>query len=54
MQDSESIDFLKTHQKIGDIIEVQVAADFDYKIDILKPRPIVLISIPDTKLNPVL
>ena len=43
MQDSDSIEYLKKHHSIGDIIEVVVIADFDMAVDSKKPRPIIMI-----------
>ena len=43
------MEMIRKYHKIGDIINVQVIKDFNYKIDIQKPRAIVLISVPESK-----
>jgi hypothetical protein len=45
------MEMLRKYHKIGDIIDVQVIKDFNYKIDIQKPRAIVLISVPESKVK---
>jgi transcriptional accessory protein Tex/SPT6 len=52
IQDSQSIEYLKNSHKIGDIIEVLVSSDFDMAIDSKKSRPIIMITIPESKLKP--
>lgn len=48
IQDTESIEILKKNNKIGDILDVEVIVDFNYKLDMHRPRPIILISLPQT------
>ena len=41
---------MKNHS-IGDILDVLIAADFEYELDSKKPRAIILITIPQCKLK---
>jgi transcriptional accessory protein Tex/SPT6 len=52
IQDQESIEYLKKNHQIGDIVEVLVTSDFDMPIDSKRPRPIIMITVPEERLKP--
>lgn len=52
IQEAESLAFIRANHKIGDIVELEVLADFDCAKDSLKPRAIILASVPHDRLHP--
>ena len=46
VRDSLSIDLMREHYQIGDIIDVQVQEEFDSQIDFDTERPLVILTLP--------
>lgn len=46
IRDSESLDYMRANFKVGDIIDVLIAEEFDSALDFDTPRPLVILTLP--------